>query len=178
MIPKSNLFFSLCLLFIVLGCSNTKKNKKKALLLFKEATVLLSEQKSQEALLKYNQAIDLDSTLINAYLNRGNCHQMLKNDTKATDDFTYFIDNTKQATYLTNAYYARGVSYHNLKQNDLAIQDYSSAIKQNPKFVQALYNRAKEYLLKGDSALCCNDLNACLQMGFKPAKLDIEQLCK
>jgi tetratricopeptide (TPR) repeat protein len=50
------------------------------------------------------------------------------------------------------AYYNRGLSYHNKKQYDRAIDDFTAAIRLNPKYANAYSRRAIAYRWKGKIA--------------------------
>ena len=69
------------------------------------------------------------------------------------------------------AYYNRGLVYHNLGQPSKAISDYTKAIKVNPKFAQAYGNRGSIYAFLGKSEDAKEDLLKAVKLNpaSKPA---------
>lgn len=82
------------------------------------------------------------------------------NPQKAVDYWGRAISN-KQNT--VEAYNNRGLAYHELKQYDRAIKDYSQAIKLDPGHAAAYNNRGNSYYERNEYQLALADLNQSLQ---------------
>jgi len=169
-------FFVLTIILAFTSCNSDDKElaKKK----FKQATTAFTSKDLKKSLDLFNQAIELNPDLYNAYLNRGNCLQLMEKHSLALKDFNTYISKSKNGKYLMNAYYASGVSNHYLNQNTDAISNYSEAIKIQPNFSEAIFNRSKEYLIIGDTIRSCSDLQTCIDLGFNEAKTDLGLFCE
>lgn len=123
------------------------------------------------AVADFSEAIRVDPSLAEAYLLRGQAWLRRNQPAQAVADFTdalrlepvnlivqgSVIRNhvlrpraRDRATHDAIAYFGRGFAQslsHNL---DAAIADYSSAIKRNPRYAQALLVRGSAYLVKAD----------------------------
>ena len=62
------------------------------------------------------------------------------------------------------AYYGRGTSYGELKQNERAIQDFSKAIQLNPNLEEAYYNRGTVYADLEEYELALQDFNKAIEL--------------
>ena len=137
-----------------------------------------------KAIADYNEAIRLNPTDANAYINRGNAWCAKKDYDKAIADYSEAIRlNPTDAI----AYYGRGGTWGNKKEYDQAISDCNEAIRLDPRYAAAYCNRGltwgykKEY----DQAIAdCNeairlnptDANAYINRGNAwHAKKDYEQ---
>lgn len=80
----------------------------------------------QQAILLYDQALELDATLSNAYAEKGYCLARL-------DDYEQALDNYNQALALGNVlnpsilYLNRGWAYYNTGQKDKACMDWQKS---------------------------------------------------
>ena len=63
------------------------------------------------------------------------------------------------------AYYGRGNAYYNLGKYQLAIDDYSRAIRINPNYAGAYFNRG--YAKKNFGKYYCDDYKKACQLGTK-----------
>ena len=118
---------------------------------------LLSRTKrTDDALNDYNNALQLDSLYLPAYINRGNLFIYLGNYPKALADY-----NTAIKLYPKKAepYFNRGIAYDLSNKINSAINDYSQAITINPDFVQALKNRGIDYLVTREYSNALSDIN-------------------
>jgi len=90
----------------------------------------------------YTKAIELDPNFIDAYINRGNSYQNLKQYKKAIENYDQAIKLDPKFAF---AYNNRGYSFYNLKQDKEAIEDYNQAIKLDPEFALAYNNRGLSF---------------------------------
>ena len=83
-----------------------------------------------------------------------------KNPKKAVDYLSRAISNMQNTI---EAYNNRGLAYHELKQYDNAIKDYSQAIELDPAQVTAYNNRGNSYYERNEYQLALADFNQSLQ---------------
>ena len=103
----------------------------------------------ENAIKFYNEAIELNPNLYQAYYNRGLAYSVLRQYERAIQDYSKAIE--LNPNYF-NAYNNRGNDYSNLKQYEKAIQDYSKAIELNPNYSAAYYNRGRAYEKLGNNS--------------------------
>lgn len=105
---------------------------------FIQGNRLYEEQKYQQALEKYTQAIELNPKLTDAYNNRGVIRYVLEDFQGALEDYTQVI---RLNPDFADAYNNRGVVKYDLEDYQGAIKDYNQALKLNSKFTDGYYNR-------------------------------------
>ena len=96
------------------------------------------EEKYEEAIKRYDQAIDINPQFAEAYNNRGITKDLLGRHEEAITDYNEAIRINPQ---LAEAYYNRGTTKDLLGRHEKAIADYDQAIRINPQYAQAYYNR-------------------------------------
>ncbi len=75
----------------------------------------------REALLEFNKAIELDREYVQAYVDRGNVYNALKNWQQANDNYSTAI--TLEPTH-AEAHYNRGLTYYELGEPEAALKDF------------------------------------------------------
>ncbi|MEO8590536.1 MAG: tetratricopeptide repeat protein [Flavobacteriales bacterium] len=120
------------------------------------------------AIALYNQVLELDPEHINAHLQRGFCHTLLKEYDKAVADFTSVIERKPDHLW---AYTSRGSAYNKLGRQDEAIADFDHVIALDPKNEEAFNNRGWARKAKGDPAGACKDWKASQRMGNAEARI-------
>lgn len=105
-------------------------NKDEANKLKEVANKLFTERHFQQALDKYSEAIDLDSTNPILFANRAFAHIKLENYGSAIEDATKAIELDK--TYI-KAYYRRGSAYFALTKFKESLRDFRLAVKAAPR---------------------------------------------
>jgi tetratricopeptide (TPR) repeat protein len=88
------------------------------------------------------EAIELNPSFAEAYVNRGNTYASLKQFERAIADFDRAIELNPS---FAEAYVNRGNTYASLKQFERAIADFDRAIELNPSFAEAYVNRGNTY---------------------------------
>lgn len=111
---------------------------------------------ADEAVKYLTKAIENDSKLTKAYINRGNAYFDLASYDKSIGDYTKAISLDPQSDI---AYYGRSRAYYNSNQYDKAIADNNYLIKKNPKNVQYLFNRALSYTALNNIPMALADIN-------------------
>ena len=124
----------------------------------------LKEEKRDEAINEYDQAIKLDPKNVEAYLYRGNAYDEKGDDDQAITNFDRVI--ALDAGH-SIAYFYRGNAYGYKKMNDRAIEDYNKAIKLNSKFDEAFVSRGMSFYEKGDIKQALKDYDAALRINPK-----------
>ena len=115
----------------------------------------------------FTRVIDNDHGHLNAHLQRGFCHSLLKQYDKAVVDFSAVIATKEDHTW---AYTSRGSAYSKLGQHDLAIADFNKVLSLDPKNEEAYNNRGWARKATGDQAGACKDWNTSKRMGNAEAK--------
>jgi len=120
------------------------------------------------AITLYSQVLDIDHDHINAYLQRGFCHTLLKDYEKAVVDFSAAIERKPDHLW---AYTSRGSAYNKLNRQDEAIADFDHVIAIDPKNEEAFNNRGWARKAKGDLRGACKDWKASQRMGNGEARI-------
>ena len=74
--------------------------------------------------------------------------------------------------------YDLGNTYILMEQLDLAIEEYNKAIKLEPNFAEAWFNRGLAKLIKGDKQSGCFDISKSGELGLNQAYSIIQRFCK
>jgi len=117
---------------------------------------LMREEKIQEAVAHFNQAIALAPHKSRFYSNRGIAHHQLGNHQSALEDFNRAISIDPRNE---SAYNNRGCLYNDLGQHQKAVDDLSAAIRLKPDYVEAYLNRAKAHDRLGRYQQAVDDYN-------------------
>lgn len=116
----------------------------------------------------FTRVIDRDPAHLNAHLQRGFCHSLLREYDKAVADFSAVIAVKPDHTW---AYTSRGSSYSKLGEHELAIADFNKVLTLDPKNEEAYNNRGWARKATGDQAGACKDWNTSKRMGNAEAKI-------
>jgi tetratricopeptide (TPR) repeat protein len=118
-----------------------------------------------EAIKDENAAIKINSSLALYFTNRGFAQYKLNNFKDALTDFNHSI----QIMASHKAYANRGLTFHHLNQDSLAIEDYSKAIEFHPNDGEILYYRGVSYKIIGRKDNACKDFKASAELGYSLA---------
>lgn len=116
----------------------------------------------------FSQVIEADPDHINAYLQRGFCHTLLKEYEKAVADFGAVIERKPDHTW---AYTSRGSALAKLEKHAEAIADFDRVIALDPKNAEAFNNRGWSRKASGDPAGACKDWKTSQRMGNGEARI-------
>ena len=113
------------------------------------ARALMAQENYKDALTAVNRALELDLTLLPAYLVRGEIHALLRQPEKALADLTIYtryaggnID-AQTLVLLGEAWYAAG-------DVDAALNTLDRALVENPRLISALMQRGRIHLDEGN----------------------------
>ena len=102
------------------------------------------QERYNEAITHYTEAIELNPDLAEAYNNRGNAYRNTSDFDAAIADYNKAIELNPD---LAEAYNNRGVAYRNTSDFDAAIADYNKAIELTPEDASAYNNRGVAYAI-------------------------------
>ena len=163
------------------------KDLRQALSAYNEAIELnpqLAEAYNNRGIVKYEQgqyitaiddyttAINLKQNFADALNNRGNAYAVTNQFQKATQDLQAALKLKESATIRNNL----GSVYLLQRNYDAAINEYSRAIKVNPQYAEAFYNRALAYYEKGNFVQSFLDIKSAVSL--KPGDTSILELYK
>lgn len=120
----------------------------------------------EKAIENFSKAIQLDSSDVNFFLQRGFCYGRIQNFNAAIADFTKVIERESSNT---QAYISRGAAYNKTNNYDAAMQDFNKAIELNPAESEAYNNRGFTRKAMGDFHGACEDWHKSKQMGNEEA---------
>ena len=106
--------------------------------------------------------------------NIGLCAQKQNKFDEAIQFYSFAIE--KEPSF-SEAYYNRARTYAELKENILAIDDYSKAIAINSNYTVAYKYRAISLLINGKKTQACKDYKKALQLGLKTKDEQLNKLC-
>lgn len=104
------------------------------------------DEKYNEAIQDFNQAISINPELYDAYKQRGNLLGPMKNYGQAVADLTTYLAKHPTAP----EYYNRGLSLTNLDKNVEALADFNRCLELDPKFDRAYRARGNTYIKLGE----------------------------
>jgi len=136
----------------LIGFIANEKNYETASVLFHQGFASYNKGKWEEAIEKYDEAIELNPNHTELYNNRGIVKKNLRQYQEAIADYDKAIElNPNNA----RAYSNRGIAKGKLEQYQEAISDFNKAIEVNPNYAIAYNNRgtAKYYLGQHQDAI-------------------------
>lgn len=116
----------------------------------------------------FTKVLEADPEHINAYLQRGFCHTLLKAYEPAIADFTAVVDRKPDHLW---AYTSRGSAYAKMEQHQLALADFDHVIALDPKNAEAFNNRGWSRKATGDPKGACDDWKTSRRMGNEEARI-------
>ena len=119
-----------------------------------------------EAIADATEAIRLNPACASAYAHRSGAHAGKGDLVQAIADATEAIRQAPQAAH----YAARGHAYHERGEYDLALADFTAAIKLDPGKGELYRSRSRVYAKKGDAAKADADRKKALKLGGKQEK--------
>jgi len=124
----------------------------------------------QEAILRFNEAIESDPTLAGPYINRGAAYHHIGNLDQAQSDFERALEMEMDPEQAAAAHSNLGLVFKDREDNERAMKEYDMAIQLNPKLAQAYMNRATIHTRKGDEDAAMVDVGKAIEL--EPSFLD------
>ncbi len=134
------------------------------------------QEKYLEAIRFFNQVLDKNETLQEAYFLRGISKYSLKDYIGAEHDFSQAI---YYKPFFSHAYHNRALCRVNMGKMASAIEDFDQAIKQDPEDYRALINRALAKFQMELFEETIADCNAALKKNrFTTEMIEIRAMCR
>ena len=130
------------------------------------AIKLVNEERYDEAIIEFTQAIDICPEYVELYYNRGTAYCWIEEYEKAIED--YGIATNLNESY-HEAYNGRGYAYSCLNEYEKAIDDYTKAISIQPTNAEYYYNRGYAYKAIGNDPEATADLHKCIELTDDPS---------
>jgi tetratricopeptide (TPR) repeat protein len=158
---KNYLLVLLCIIFRT-GYSQDAKE------FYKEGQKEYKFQRYKEAIEDYTKAIALDSTYMNAYIQRAFCKGMIQDFEGEIDDYTLALKIDPKHKF---SYISRGSAKNKTKDYKGAIEDFNKALELDPTDQEAYNNRGFSKKGLNDMEGACEDWNKSKKMGNEEAKI-------
>ncbi len=123
------------------------KDPDHALVYVRMADYFRAKEQVDSALKEYEKALELDSNLVEALVDRGHVYSEKNDLDLAIKDLNKALGLNPKCV---DAYNNRGAVYWKKDKPDLAIRDFNDALSLNPKFAVAYNNRGTAYYHKGE----------------------------
>jgi len=130
---------------------------------------LLEEERLDEAIGAFTEAIRLNPENSRAYTGRGRANAALSQLRPAIDDFSQAIRIDPQ---FANLYRFRGMAYGLLGQHSHGLLDLDEAISRDPQSAESYFQRGVAYLAESTRAFSLRQLNLAVQDTSKAILLD------
>lgn len=121
----------------------------------------------ERAITAFDNALDLDSTVGDAYLGRGLANLQLNDLDSALGDFTQVIELDPGKV---EAYFNRGLTYRQLDETEEAYADFQKVIELDPQNPDAYYQQALIHDNEGESDEAFTKINEAIRL--RPAFAD------
>lgn len=151
---KYRLFIILSLFFMACNSSVKQANKR--------GLEYMKQNRYEEAIEEFNQAINEKPDWFPAYYNRAVSHANLQQYKEALNDFNYVLANFPDHA---DSYFNRAIIFENLGIFANAIKDYSETIKLRPDFILAYHYRGIARFRMNDLDGALEDYNRALELG-------------
>ena len=136
--------------------------------LFKEGQLAYGNGGYAKAIALFTEVLQRNPDELNAYLQRGFCHSLLREYDLAISDFTALISRKNDHLW---AYTSRGSAYEKLGRHDLALSDFDKVIELDPRNQEAYNNRGWTRKAMGDAEGGCEDWKTSRKLGNAEAKI-------
>jgi tetratricopeptide (TPR) repeat protein len=145
----------------------------KAYSLSKQGKELVKAQQYQDAISVFTEAIRLNGDASYNYFARGSCYLQLKRYEEALKDYNEVLIRKRDDL---KAYDAIGWIQYQTGKYDEAISTVNTIIKLDPNNSEAYYNRALNYIAKGNKSEALSDARHACSMGYQRACPLVERL--
>jgi tetratricopeptide (TPR) repeat protein len=124
------------------------------------------------ALADANEAISIDSTSEDYYIQRGRVRMLLKQYPDAIKD----LNTSLKIKPNPRAYANRGMTWSLTNQHQKAIEDFTRSIEIFPQFAEAYYYRGVSYKALSKRTEACADLKKSSELGYTQADAVLKEL--
>lgn len=166
----------LFLIFVISQCVLAQQNddvnisaevrqREKAESSFRMGIFNLEQERTSAALANFNTCIDTDSTIIEAFYNRGVTKFLLNDFEGAKSDISNFLNKDTTA----EAYNVRGSCYYKLGDLDNALRDFAMALAIDPEYAEAHFHRGHVLFQLKDFSSAIDDYSMAIDNDYKPA---------
>lgn len=128
---------------------------------YDEGVRLLGEEKYEEAIIKFNEATQVDDTFAEAYLGQGDALRELEDYQAALQAYTKARDRNQQ---LARVHFGLGVCHKELGQYDLAVNDFSNAVDIDRRDPEIMAEFGKLYLDVGNPSSALKTLESAVEL--------------
>ncbi len=157
---KSLCFITFLLIFsLTISAQNNKSQE-----LFKNGFSLFQQGQYEQAILTFDDAININPQAFDAIYYRGIAKVILRKPLEAIFDFNAVIDRFPNMKGIEEAYQHRGVSYYFLKNHDKALADFEKAISINANYAEPYHGRANIFSDKGENEKALADYAKAVQL--------------
>lgn len=121
---------------------------------FLQGKIHYNNARYEKAIEQFNQAIALDSSDANYFLQRGFCKGLIGDYESSIDDFTkaFQLDPANKFALVS-----RGSAKNKLGRYEEAITDFNHALQIDPDYAEAYNNRGFAYKAIGNQKAACED---------------------
>ncbi len=167
-----NFIFILFIIFVTTDCFGQSEEEKLNI----QGNDLGREGKYEEAIKKYDKAIELDPSYSEPYYNRGKAKLNLRRYGGAIDDFNIALNLDPNNSDIYNN---RGIAKKKSNNFKGAIDDYNKSLALNPRNYRVYLNRGIAYFESGNEVGACSDLKIAKEHNIPGAESGLEQIgCK
>ena len=136
-------------------------NPRSVTLLAILGSILRKQNRTEEALSKFNQALQLKPDFAEAYNNRGNALRQLGRQQEALDSFDKALQLKPD---FAEAYNNRGLALRELGRMQEALDSYDKALQFNPRYTETHNNRGITLWDMGRLEKACDSFSRALQL--------------
>ncbi len=129
---------------------------------FIQGKIHYNNARYEKAIEQFNQAIAIDSSDANYFLQRGFCKGLVHEYESAIEDFTraYQLDPANKFALVS-----RGSAKSKLGRHQEAIDDFNRAISIDPDYAEAYNNRGFAFKALGNQKAACDDWHTSKKKG-------------
>jgi spermidine synthase/tetratricopeptide (TPR) repeat protein len=151
------------------------KLKETAGLYFQKGNILLSQGKTDECMVAFEKAIQLDPKLLEAYINLA----IAKGQKSLFPEVVEILNRAeKLSTNNAQVYFNRGYAYALQDKYEASLKDFNKAITINPNYGQAYLLRGRTYQTMGKIAEACADYQKAASYNVQGAAQMVQQTCR
>ncbi|MBN1819188.1 MAG: tetratricopeptide repeat protein [Prolixibacteraceae bacterium] len=141
-----------------------KNYQTDALPYYNRGVTLMNEENTDQALIDFNKAIELEPEYTEAYVNRG---IILRDNNRTSEALSDFNKALILKPNFEKVYFNRGNLLKNENRIDEALKDYNAAININPDYIEAFYNRGNLYRDANNFDKALDDYSTVIKLNSK-----------